>query len=416
MKLRPSISTSTTGGTSYTSEVVTRLPTARNYADIVQSNPGVSTDRGDTQGRSLALTIYGATSAENQWIIDGVNTTNVYKGVQGKAINNEFVQEVEVKTGGYQAEYGRALGGVINVITKSGGNEFHGDAFVYYDSTGTAAEKEFRPGDSGIAQMRVADGERFDYGVDLGGFLLKDRLWFFGAYNRVTLRSDVSRLQSSAHVSTEDLFPLDATTNLYSGKLTWNLAGTTTIVGTVFADPSTSSGAAGADPRQGLGVDQVTPPVSLEPSTWYSERFQGGTDFGVRATQLFGSRAIATLQGSYHKDRNALTAPPGIRYLDQTCVGGTPDEPCRFPAEDNSVTGGYGLVMGANDHDTSRRQQYAAGFTLYEGDHEIKVGGDYQDGRTDALGFYTGTRSSGFETNGASPTTPTASLRSARTT
>ncbi len=385
--------TSTTGGTSYTSEVITRLPTARNYADIVRANPGVSTDRGDTEGRSLALTIYGATSAENQWIIDGVNTTNVFKGVQGKAINNEFVQEVEVKTGGYQAEYGRALGGVINVITKSGGNEFHGAAFGYYDSTGTAAEEEFRPGDSGIAQMRAVDGDRFDYGASLGGFLLKDRLWFFGAYNRVTIGSDVSRVQSSRHVSTEDLFPLDATSDLYSGKLTWNLAGSTTIVGTVFADPSTSSGAAGADPRQGLGVSQVTPPVSLDPSTWYSERSQGGTDFGVRATHLFGSRAIATLQVSHHKDRNALTPPPGIRTMDQTCAGGTPEQPCGRPAEDNSVTGGYGLVFGANDHSTSRRQQYAAGFTLYESDHEIKVGGDYQDGRTDFRGFFTGGQS-----------------------
>lgn len=382
--------TSTTGGTNYTSRVITGLPTARNYADIVRANPGVSTDRGDTEGRSLALTIYGATSAENQWIIDGVNTTNVFKGVQGKAINNEFVQEVEVKTGGYQAEYGRALGGVINVITKSGGNAFHGDAFLYYDSTGTAAEKEFRPGDSGIAQMRVAGGNRFDYGADLGGFLLKDRLWFFGAYNRVALRSEVARLQPSTHVSTDVRFPLDAASDLYSGKLTWNLARTTTIVGTVFADPSTSSGAAGADPRQGLGVNQVTPPVSLDRSTWYSERFQGGTDFGVRATHLLGSRAIATLQGSYHKDRNGLTPPPGIRTMDQTCAGGTPEEPCRRPAEDNSVTGGYGFVIGLNDHSASSRQQYAAGLTLYEGDHEIKAGGDYQDGRNDVLGFYTG--------------------------
>ncbi len=160
--------TSTTTGTNYTSSVISRLPVSRNYADIVKSNPGVSTDRGTTEGRSLALSVYGATSAENQWIIDGVNTTNVFKGVQGKAINNEFVQEVEVKTGGYQAEYGRALGGVINVITKSGGNAFHGDGFVYYDSTGTAAEKEFQPGDSGLANMRVVDGRRFDYGFDLG--------------------------------------------------------------------------------------------------------------------------------------------------------------------------------------------------------------------------------------------------------
>ena len=76
--------------------------------------------------------------------------------------------------------------------------------------------------------------------------------------------------------------------------------------------------------------------------------------------------------------------------MDQTCAGGTPEQPCARPAEANSVTGGYGLVIGLNDHSTSRRQQYAAGFTLYEGDHEIKAGGDYQDGRTDVLGFYTG--------------------------
>ncbi len=383
-------STSTTTGTNYTSGVIAQLPVARNYADIVKSNPGVSTDRGSTQGRSLALTVYGATSAENQWIIDGVNTTNVIRGVQGKAINNEFVQEVEVKTGGYQAEYGRALGGVVNVITKSGGNKFQGDAFAYYDSTGTAAEQQFKPGDSGIARMRVADGERFDYGFDLGGFILRDRLWVFGAYNRVTLDGHLSRVQSSTHVPADAKFPFDSADNLYSGKLTWNLASSTTVVGTVFADPSTTSGAAGADPRQGLGVGDVTPPVSLDPSTWYSARQQGGTDFGIRLTQLFGSKAIATLQGSYHKDNNSLTAPPGIRYTDETCIGGTPDDPCNRPPEPNSITGGYGQVIGWRDSNVSSRQQYAASATFYSGSHEIKAGGDYMDGKTDAPTFLTG--------------------------
>jgi len=185
--------TSTTSGTNYTSDVIGHLPVARNYADIVRANPGVNTDRGETQGRSLALTVYGATSAENQWIIDGVNTTNVIKGSQGKAINNEFVQEVEVKTGGYQAEYGRALGGVINVVTKSGGNQFHGGAFLYYDTQAWNAGQDVGPQDSVIADMRVADYERTDFGADLGGFLVKDRLWFFGAYNRVNLTAKVSR-------------------------------------------------------------------------------------------------------------------------------------------------------------------------------------------------------------------------------
>ena len=381
--------TSTTTGTTYTNKVVSRLPVARNYADIVRSNPGVSTDRGDTQGRSLALTIYGATSAENQWIIDGVNTTNVFKGVQGKAINNEFVEEVEVKTGGYQAEYGRALGGIVNVITKSGGNTFHGDAFLYYDSSDTTAQREFKPGDSTIAQMRVADGRRLDYGVDLGGFLLKDRLWFFGAYNRVDLHGHVSRVASSEQVSTDDRFLFDAAEDLYSGKLTWNVATSTTVVGTVFADPSANSGAAGADPRQGVGSVYVTPIENPNPSTWSSSRAQGGTDFGIRATQLFGSRAIATFQGAFHRDRNSLTAPGGIRYRDETCSGGTPESQCDFPAE-ASITGGYGFVSAFNDHNVSTRRQYRGDVTLYPGNHEIKAGGDYLDGRTEGTAFWTG--------------------------
>src|SRR5262249_3465147 len=168
---------SATGGTSSTKSVIDRLPVDRNYADIVRSNPGVDTDRGDTQGRSIALTVYGATSAENQWIVDGVNTTNAFMGIQGKAINNEFVQEVEVKTDGYSAEYGRALGGVVNVITKSGGNDFHGDGFFYFDGSGTSAAQVFTEDEDFLAgESRLADYDRYDFGADLGGFIVKDRL------------------------------------------------------------------------------------------------------------------------------------------------------------------------------------------------------------------------------------------------
>jgi carboxypeptidase family protein len=71
----PPVDVTSTAGTNYTSKIIERLPVSRNYADIVRSNPGVDPDRGETQGRSLALAIYGATSAENQWIVDGINTT-----------------------------------------------------------------------------------------------------------------------------------------------------------------------------------------------------------------------------------------------------------------------------------------------------------------------------------------------------
>jgi len=382
----PSIdTTSTTAATNYTSDVISRLPVDRNYADIVRANPGVSTDRGDTEGRFLALSIYGATSAENQWVIDGVLTTNVQKGTQGKAITTEFVQEVEVKTGGYQAEYGRALGGVINVITKSGGNSYHGDAFLYYDSTSTTANR-ISTDESSLASMRVVDGARVDYGADLGGFLLKDRVWFFGAYNRITLDGGLSRVDSTSHVSRDDRFPFDAEEYLYSGKVTWNAGTSMTMVGTALADPSYTSGAAGADPRQGLGVLFVAPIVSPQRSTWYSTRTQGNTDYGLRVTRLFASRALATIQGGYHRDRNSITAADEIQYRDWRCVGGTPEQRCDAPAEPNDIWGGYGPF----GQSASSRQQYAASASVFAGNHELKVGGDYLDGRTENLQRHSG--------------------------
>jgi len=384
--------TSTTTGTNYTDNVISRLPVGRNYAEIVRSNPGVLPDRGQTQGRSIALSIYGSTSVEHQWFIDGINTTNVLKGMQGKAINAEFVQEVEVKTGGYQAEYGRALGGIINVITKSGGNAFHGEVFVYYDSAATQAERVFEKGvDSDLSGMRLADYRRTDFGVDVGGFLLRDRLWFFAAYDRVEFPARISRYASSELVPSTTRFPLDATDNLYSGKLTWNLTGSSTLVATVFADPTTNSGAGKADPRQG-GFTAV-PITNPDPGTWQSNRTIGATDFGLRLNQLLGSTALVTLQASRHQDRyNLVPTGPGLRtqIQDFTCLGGTPDEPCDVPGEANFVTGGLGYISGSKNHSTSHRDQLRADTSLYFGHHEIRLGGDYQDGKTSALTSFSG--------------------------
>lgn len=384
--------TSTTGGTSYTNAVIDRLPVSRNYADIVSANPGVSSDRGETQGRSLTLAVYGATSAENQWIIDGVNTTNVILGLQGKAINNEFVQEVEVKTGGYGAEYGHALGGVVNVITRSGGNELHGGAFVYYDSNGTSNRQINTPEDSQLLSMHVVGYQRADFGADLGGYLVKDRLWFFGAYNRVDEPGEISRWESAPLVPTSDRFPLNSTENLYSGKLTWSVATGMTLVATVFGDPSETTGASGQDPRQGFGALSVIPPIlNPEPTTWESTRNVGDVDYSARLEQLLGPLALVTLQASRHQDRYQLSAADLVRTTDLTCPGGTPGNPCAFdPRSPSGVEGGFGLINGPGDNSRSQRGQLAASAAFFVGNHDLKFGGDYETGKTDAVYLETG--------------------------
>src|SRR5262249_45338864 len=210
-------------------------------------------------------------SSENLFLIDVVNTTNVIKGIQGKDVNNEFIQEVEVKTGGYQAEYGRNTGGVVNVITKSGGNEFHGGIFGYYNDTGMRADDvNANPANylaTDFSQLGTAQSTsttpnstlskdvRQERGADLGGFMVKDKLWLFAAYDSVK----VNQLQEMLDISNEDTFgqqfPISFVQNKYSGKLTLNPMTGTSIVGSVFSDAQTQEGA-------------ILNPRSLSPPTY----------------------------------------------------------------------------------------------------------------------------------------------------
>jgi outer membrane receptor protein involved in Fe transport len=360
---------STTTGSSYTAKVIDKLPVGRNYASIVQSQPGVQTDYGETQGRSLALSVYGATSAENLFIVDGVNTTNVIKGFQGKSLNPEFIQEVEVKTGGYQAEYGRNTGGVINVITKSGGNEFHGDVFGYYNQAGMRADIEHvstpqfsQTGDVGYGTVLDKD-TRKDYGLDLGGYFIKDRIWFFGAYDRLDQQTTYFPLDGSR---ANERFPLDYTADTYSGKLTFNVMQGTSIVGTLFADPQTNEGA-------------INTPRGQNPFTYTGTRKLGGTDWAGRLNQLFGSVGIFTAQYGQHNEQFS-TIPAGadvVQVRDRT-------------VNPLVAAGGFGSVFGPTVNNKSKRDQAAGSLTIYTGPNEIKMGGDYQKDNTTGATFYTG--------------------------
>jgi hypothetical protein len=383
--------TSTTAGTSYHATVVDKLPVGRNYADVVFLQPGVQADWGETQGRSLAISIYGSTSAENLWLVDGVNSTNVIKGFQGKDINNEFVQEVEVKTGGYQAEYGRNTGGVVNVITKSGGNEFHGGAFGYYNDTGMRAypvngepasyttpdysETGADPSYNSILSKDV----RQEWGMDLGGYFWKDRIWFFGAYDRVQVNQNIQPLDPTNEVTFGQEFPRSYFQNKYSGKLTLNVAQGTSIVGTVFSDAETQLGA-------------LQTPSSLDPLSYAGRQDVGGPDYGARLNQLFGSFGIFTFQYARHEDRyhripdgydrqrvNDFTISPTGTYSTTDLVPGSPGYPS-----------GFGGVKGPRENNEGRREAYAGVFTAYVGNHELKAGGDYQNDEAAGASYASG--------------------------
>src|SRR6185295_2213944 len=158
--------TSTSLGSNLDDRAIRTLPTARNYSAVVQITPGVSTDANPEDRAQSDIAVYGSTGAENVYYIDGVNTTGAEYGFQGKELNFEFIQAVDVKTGGYEAELGRSTGGIINVITKSGGNEFHGDVFGYFDNDSLQSNAEDVVATGGT----IAGFTRKDFGLDLGGY------------------------------------------------------------------------------------------------------------------------------------------------------------------------------------------------------------------------------------------------------
>ncbi len=129
---------STTVGGVLDPEQLNHLPVGRSLASTLYLVPGVS----DSSGVGSANpSIGGASGLENNYIIDGVNITDVgfggfgaYNstfGSLGAGVTSDFISETQVKTAGFEAEYGEASGGIVNVVTKSGSNAFNGSAFGY---------------------------------------------------------------------------------------------------------------------------------------------------------------------------------------------------------------------------------------------------------------------------------------------
>lgn len=153
--------------------------TGRNFTDLVLTTPNAQRDP-DRQNLSLG----GQRGINTMVTVDGVDFNNAFfggptAGAEGRApisISQEAVREFQVVLAGASAEYGRSGGGFVNVITKSGSNDFHGAALGYY-----------RPSDW---SAKLADGtdpkdsKRTNLGANLGGPLLRDRLFFFGSYEQ----------------------------------------------------------------------------------------------------------------------------------------------------------------------------------------------------------------------------------------
>ena len=182
--------------TNIRAEQVELLPKGRDFTTLVTQAPGAN-----NESKLGGLSIDGASAGENRYIIDGIETTNLQSGTSGKNVIADFVEEVQVKSSGYTAEFGGATGGVINVVTKSGTNDWHGNLLFNYEGSNIAGER--RPTlRQGLTNSDTAeyvnypkdDVTRYEPGGAIGGPIVKNRAWFFGAYQPAltTNKRDVS--------------------------------------------------------------------------------------------------------------------------------------------------------------------------------------------------------------------------------
>jgi hypothetical protein len=187
--------TSSAAQTSVRAEAIERLPRGRDFSTVVVQAPSANQN-----SKSGGISIDGATGAENRYIMDGVDTTNPQTGVQGKTLVTEFVEEVQVKSAGYQAEFGGSTGGVINVVTKTGTNDFRGSVGTFYQTsewTGADAivdqsTRTFQRNptlllnttNTGFEQNNAStdDVTTLEPSFTLGGPLVRDNVWFYAGY------------------------------------------------------------------------------------------------------------------------------------------------------------------------------------------------------------------------------------------
>jgi hypothetical protein len=366
---------SSTLGTNLTERAIDTLPTQRNYSSIVQVTPGVSTDASNNNPDQNTITVYGSSGAENAYFIDGVNTTGMEYGFQGKDLNFEFIQEVDVKTGGYEAEYGRSTGGIINVITKSGGNEFHGDVFGYYDNDSLQANAKSVVSTAGT----VTGFTKKDFGLDLGGYFIKDSLWFYVAYDKVKNTTE-SALPAGPDAGQIVSSPSDR--NLASAKLTWKPGVNQSLVGTFFQDPRTDTGA----------ISDANHSLNGDPLTYKGKQEFGGRDYALRYEGIFGSNWAASAQVARHEEKHnigpASSAGDVIQYLDA--------------ANNYYQTGGFGRI----ENKSFTRDFYGASISRFFPGHEIKFGAEYEKEVADVTKRYSGGQQVTLATNPVDPSMP----------
>lgn len=347
------------------------LPLQRSVTSLFYLAPGVASGGGTGVNNP---SISGASGLDNLYVADGVNITDsafgglgVFSrsyGSLGTAINTTFIQEVQVKTGGFEPRYGQAEGGIINIITKSGTNEYHGDVFSYIQPKSFEANRRQR--DTGAVNKvgEVLHPELYEAGGDFSGPVpgLKNRMFFFGSYDPTVNRTIVLGAEGSGLRNILGETVQRTVTHNYSAKVDYNLGSRHQFNFSIFGDPTRSNKA----PFASLNIDNTTANSKLN----YGTRNLAGRYNGQLSSTW-------TLSASFSYGHNYFTESGFDNFnqiVDRTQA-----------ARGNFTAIGRGFIEPTTG-DTYRTTWDTSKIVNFLGSHTVGLGYQYQ------RAYYAGTR------------------------
>jgi hypothetical protein len=330
----------TTYGSNLRPSEFENLPIDRDYKSMISVLP-----QSNVSYYGDGVNMGGGTGLENKYFVDGVDVTQSLTGNTGTNLPYNFIKEIEVRTGGYEAEYRSSLGGIINVVTYSGSNEVHGSAFGFYTSNRFAAERRV-----GLLDPTQGGFSEYDIGISMGGPIVRDALWYYVAYNPTFTHHDVDVPSFGVYVDKN-------TTNAFAGKLSWRASDRLQLVVTTTGDP-------GRRTAVGDGVG-IPPSVLKNPDPYFMDQMSGGINLSIIGTYSYNDALLFETTLS-RVTRKESTRPSTERGSNDVLFNDT---------ETNTWSGGVewraNSFLSVNSLDVST--------TLFAGSHRLKAGLAYKD-------------------------------------
>ncbi len=329
-------------------ELMDTLPNARWYQDIMEMAPGVKPGNNPY--------VSGGSNSSNVYMVDGVDTTDPRTQTWGTALNYDAIAEVQLQTAAFQAEYGRATGGILNLVTKSGGNDFSA-TLRYVKQDPDWSEERGTESETGKKKTGSGVNEEARPIAAVGGPIVKDALWFFLSYEERDNSRDFSWYATEADKLAGDLSTgrTSYAGHYFSGKLTWQLTPNHNVVGFYNEDP-----------------------INLTPLQrgWYGQsynesteryQYQGGENYSLQWTGVLAPSFF--MEVKYQNHGQELNVGPDSEYWNV--------QPYMYDFNTAYYTGG---PWDFYQSDRSRDGVLVSGNYFLDGDnssHQFKAGIEY---------------------------------------